>query len=204
MKLIDLLVQELPKRGGWPGGVVHAWCDREGEIRFRNGGCRPDFYPSSKVDLECRIPHSDYEDDVAYIVTRKQYEAALAASQHPSWNGEGIPPEGSECEVKSGKDLWTLCKVVHSSSAGVAFIYLEEPSGESSSKYIGVIDCIPREHAGSYFRPIRTEADRKIDEAAAALTFVLTSLPRDQHVTEWSSAIVEKIASGEIPGIRLE
>lgn len=120
------------------------------------------------------------------------------------WNGEGLPPVGCECDVKSGKKSWTLCRVVHSSAAGVAFIYLEEPSPELSSQYIGVLDSIPRRHAKEYFRPNRAEAERKRDEAIVALTFVLTSLPRDQHVTEWSQAILEQIAAGKIPHITLK
>lgn len=32
MKLIDLLVQELPKRGGWPAGVDAVEQDSEGQL----------------------------------------------------------------------------------------------------------------------------------------------------------------------------
>lgn len=93
MKLIDILVEELPKRGGWPDGADHAWCDPDGEIRFRNGGCEPDFYPESDVDIECRVPNPYYEDESRYIITRDQYEAALAAKNDGwiDWGGGVIP-----------------------------------------------------------------------------------------------------------------
>lgn len=103
MKLIDILVEELPKRGGWAEGVEHAWCDPDGEIRFRNGGCEPDFYPDSDVDTECRVPNPSFEDDSRYIITREQYEAALAAKNDGwiEWGGGECPvPDDSLVEVK--------------------------------------------------------------------------------------------------------
>ena len=79
MKLLDVLVNELPARGGWPGKSVHAWCDTDGEVRFRSGGCEPDFYPKVAVDKEDRVPRMIFhEDDPAYIVTKAQYDKALA------------------------------------------------------------------------------------------------------------------------------
>ena len=174
MKLIDLLVQHLGNNGGWPIGA---------EICAQDNDCEVVFYSAEGIhrranNLVWTIPEgvnshvvkrrifiASAEDLQTAIVSRGQYESALAASQQPAWSGDGLPPVGCECEVKSGKESWTLCKVVHSSSAGVAFIYLEEPSPELSSKYMGVIDSFPHRHAGDYFRPIRTEEDRKRDEA---------------------------------------
>lgn len=195
MNLIDLLVQELPGRGGWPQWAVEAvYYGRLKEVRFwdsdgnyiSNDGLSE--FHSTKIDAE----HEE--------VTRQQYESALASSQKATWDGSDLPPEGIECEVKSGKDSWTLCKVVHSSSAGVAFIYLEEPSGESSSKYLGVLDCIPRKHAGSYFRPIRTEEERKREE----LIDSIANLCHRGDPGDDATAIYDAIAAGKIPGIRLE
>lgn len=104
MKLIDILVEELPKRGGWPDGADHAWCDPDGEIRFRNGGCEPDFYPESDVDIECRVPNPYYEDESRYIITCEQYEAALAA-KNDGWIEWG----GGKCPVACG----TMVDVKH-------------------------------------------------------------------------------------------
>lgn len=200
MKLIDLLVQELPKRGGWPVKAKHAWCDRDGEIRFRGDAARSDFYPKSgTVDYEKRIPNASHEDDHDFIITREQYGDALAASKQPAWDGEGIPPEGIECEVKSGKDSWTLCRVVHSSSASVEFIYLEEPSPESASRYLGVIDCVSINAADSYFRATRTEEERKRDQAIKQMMDCSAVM-----VEATAGLIYDAIAAGKIPGIRLE
>ena len=186
MKLIDLLVPEFNKSGGWPKSLDSA-------VRMK----LPCGYWTR--ELNGTLFFTDKSSN--HRIYKGEYEAALAASKQPAWDGEGIPPEGVECEVKSGKDSWTLCKVVHSSSAGVAFIYLEEPSGESSSRYLGVIDCIPHKHADSYFRPIRTEAERKREEAIDKLQNAFMSAP---ECSEVGLVIWERIYEGKIPGIRLE
>lgn len=90
--------------------------------------------------------------------------------------------------------------MVHSSSSGVAFIYLEEPSGESPSRYIGVIDCITSKHADGFFRPIRTEAERKREDAIDDIA----SLIGRGTFSQDAESIYAAIASGKIPGIRLE
>lgn len=128
MKLIDILVEELPKRGGWMEGVEHAWCDHDGEIRFRNGGCKPDFYPETDVDIEFRVPDSSYEDDSRYIITRDQYEAALAAKNNGwiEWGGGECPvPCGTAVDVKhrcgdvsENQQAWPL-RHHRKSSAGI-------------------------------------------------------------------------------------
>lgn len=104
------------------------------------------------------------------------------------WNGEGLPPVGCACEYNRAGD-WVACEIVFISDFHVILQEKEEICWKTQ---------------GCQFRPIRTEADRKRDEAAVALTLVLTSLPRDQHVIEWSYSIVEKIVAGKIPHITLK
>lgn len=82
MKLIDLLVHELPKRGGWPAGVDAVEQDGEGQL----------FEMESDYCSDFKLKKCD--DWIADVVTRQQYESALATSQKPVWNGEGVPPVG--------------------------------------------------------------------------------------------------------------
>ena len=135
MKLIDILVEELPKRGGWPKGAKHAWCDPDGEIRFRNGGCEPDFYPEPDVDIECRAPNPYYEYESRYIITREQYEAALAA-KNEGWIEWG----GGECPMSCG----TMVDVKYRDGVikkGLRALIAN--SGRSASKLFWVKDNIP-------------------------------------------------------------
>ena len=83
MKLIDLLVKELPRRGGWPCGVDAVEQDCEGQL-FEMGS---DYCSDFKLE-KC-------DDWLEVVVTKKQYEAALAASE--GW----IEWHGGECPVDS-------------------------------------------------------------------------------------------------------
>ena len=99
MKLIDLLVQELPKRGGWPDGVSEIGQDYDGELMFYGrGNIRTGIYLTLSSDHRNIYRHDGDK------VTKDRYESALAASQKPSWNGEGLPPVGCEreCHVDEG------------------------------------------------------------------------------------------------------
>ncbi len=69
MKLIDLLVQELPKRGGWPDGAIYICTEKDGTPRIVGSGWHDNKSLSSfKVN-----------DDKS-IIDFDQYESALAAS----------------------------------------------------------------------------------------------------------------------------
>lgn len=94
MKLIDLLVKELPKRGGWPEGALNATQDKDGEVCFSSGAV-PEFgYAAWECGDWCgnkfhTIRATDYD---TAIITRAQYEAALAASEGwIEWNGGKCP-----------------------------------------------------------------------------------------------------------------
>lgn len=103
MKLIDLLVKELPKRGGWPDGALNATQDEDGEVNFSEDAtpvfgsvawhdgdwCGNEFYT---------IRASDYD---TAIITREQYEFALAASKAVVGHNGWIQWAGGDCPVDS-------------------------------------------------------------------------------------------------------
>lgn len=176
MKLIDLLVQELPKRGGWTRRVdesilLHAvsWC-------MPPWGCSPIAYRLSTHE----------------IVTREQYEAALAAAQ-PQWDGEGLPPVGCECEYTLSGNTWWPCKIeMYVGTQGVVM---------SCDVFEGIqyVNC--HEYTNLAFRPIRSEADKKRDAAINAIAELCRSSATNGHSAE---LIYADIAAGKIPGIRIE
>lgn len=100
MKLIDILVKELPKRGGWP---KRANCiTQDGDLKVEPAYCHPSvakcdddgfwFLDSSRIGgFEVDTLASDY---TTAIITREQYEAALAA-KNDGW----IEWRGGECPV---------------------------------------------------------------------------------------------------------
>lgn len=93
MKLIDLLVRELPKRGGWPDGASNAWQSTyDGEVYFckENGHHSEGNNGGTKWYFEIA-----FDRGIKHAVTREQYEEALAASE--GW----IEWTGGECPVFS-------------------------------------------------------------------------------------------------------
>lgn len=80
MKLIDLLVKELPRRGGWPCGVDAVEQDCEGQL----------FEMESDYCSDFKLEKCD--DWIADVVTKQQYESALAASEGwIEWHGGRCP-----------------------------------------------------------------------------------------------------------------
>ncbi|ELY5855481.1 hypothetical protein SNN70_004054 [Cronobacter malonaticus] len=190
MKLIDLLVQELPKRGGWPEGVAAMAQDTDGDVKhcsdtedikigsFITGrSCIGGSYSMRMMEVT--------EDQTTAIVTREQYEAALAAAQQPVWDGEGLPPVGCECERSWTGDKWLKCKILFISNE-TAVVKME--TGEAAYHLSDIT-----------FRPICSGADKRRDEAIAALKKL-----KPQLVGELAGFLYDGIAAGKIPHIRIE
>ncbi len=147
MKLIDCLLEVLPSHGGWkPGADFVAVSFGEAKFYSEKGGWL------STID-------GVVDGMEGMKVNREEYELALAKSNRPAWSGEGLPPVGSECEVKGahGDESWSVGKILsHTNFKGrnCAVFQTEETVSVSSSEY---------------FRPIRTDAERKREETIADL-----------------------------------
>ena len=194
MKLIDLLVQELPKRGGWPHDALSITQDNDGSLcvwdtndphyegfswKHHTGNSLMHFWCE-----EAAMPlSSDHKES---IVTYWQYKAALSASQKPAWNGEGLPPVGCECEVKRALD-WVKCKILFISDTHVVLMADEECCWNTCA-------C--------QFRPLRTEAKIKRDSAIEAMQREADD--GDNWIYSEYEIIYDAIAAGKIPGVRLD
>ena len=206
MKLIDLLVQELPKRGGWPDGALSITQDDDGSLcvwdtndphydgfswkHHTRNSLEYYWHGIEGVHLSC-----DHRES---IVTYWQYKAALAASQKPTWNGEGVPPVGCECEysLNAGKTWWK-CKIDYIvGTQGVVMLCdtFEGVQYVKFSSYGGTLK----------FRPIRTEADKKRERICDAIYGALTKAERQHNRSDEAEAVYDAIAAGKIPGVKLE
>lgn len=127
MKLIELLVKELPKRGGWPDGVAAMAQDANGAVQ-NYGGTDDIRIDSQHAFGTSRIigSYSIAEDEVSAasdrltsIITRDQYEAALAKNDGwIEWGGGECPVDlhsmldvkylggGINTNVKAGGQVW--------------------------------------------------------------------------------------------------
>lgn len=196
MKLIDLLVQELPKRGGWPesadrihqdhDGEIYAWTASSCVLRFRSGiiadNCRP----------------YGLDESIENMVTRDQYEKALAASQKQAWDGEGLPPVGCECVVTPHNTAWGFSSVDNYTGRVLAY------DGEDFwFAMLGGVKVTSRTDKVD-FRPIKSEADKKRDAAIEAILSDMRTIPCDLSLRDEVAVIYDAIAAGKIPGVKLE
>lgn len=189
MKLIDILVKELPKLGGWPDGIDDIEMLSDGTIYF-NGDIAPVYYKLTQCsDGWSRLKSAK---DYSNAVTREQYETALAAS-NPEWNGEGLPPVGCRVEANYGGE-WV--------EATVAYTDRPEAHGDAVAwKETLVFDCkTTRPFWADEFRPIRSEADKKRDEIIEALKDGLGHA----HGLYDLMQIYHLLNNGKIPHIRID
>lgn len=176
VKLIDILVEELPKRGGWPEGSTRCMQTDGLYVTFPDIGDHCDFVAKCMAEGP-------------RIATREQYEAALAASK-PEWDGQGLPPVGCECEGKQLAQLnWNKFKVVAIENGHVFGFWNDNVSTGLDSRQWE-------------FRPIRSEADKKRDEAVKAMANHKND-PVDVTENHYH-AIYDAIAAGKIPHIRID
>lgn len=138
MTLLELLRQELPKRGGWPEGAVkatsygfipgvHFWDDNDFMVDYS--------------DLTTRALGDEK-------ITREQYEAT-------GWDGIGLPPVGVECEYSWAGEPWTSGVIRYISKHTIIIETQADSTGDTECAY---------HPTDIKLRPLRTEAERAIDE----------------------------------------
>lgn len=196
MKLIDLLVRELPKRGGWPEGAIEC-CRHYGTNSI-------DFYDGTgNWDDDCYLKYGkDFAKDCIYeetsgshllqSVSRSEYQSALAASKKSSWNGQGLPPTWCECEarLRCNDGEWFLFRCV-GVDCGVAFGWAGK-------------DAVTLGKGSYEFRPLRSEAERKRDAFINAVLDDMRVILCDLSLRDEVAVIYDAIAAGKIPGVKLE
>lgn len=214
MKLIDLLVEELPKRGGWPDGavcVVQSIVD--GEIYFYDrqydgNGCMP------KMKGKILLPISDDVitgfDGLNPVITRAQYESALAASsprpgsllQYGSsgdeWDGVGLPPVGCECQIIltaiGGDGDLGECEILFVGNE--ILVWRQKSTLAEGSGVHRHIKCRPiRSEANNIRKETIDFMDKRFKEVLAAGSTEAMAI---------FATVYDTIAAGEITGIRIE
>ena len=212
MKLIDLLVQELPKRGGWPDGAVEC-CRHYGTNSI-------DFYDETENwDDDCHLKYGkDFAKDCIYeetsgshhlqSISRSEYESALAASQKPAWDGEGLPPIGAKIEFfinpklgyrnawnpDAGTEMEVVAHKTTTDGNDVAVCYWDEGGAGRSCCFV------PKS-----LKPLRTEAEKKRDAAVEAIDWYMPEcIPDTPNEFYHAKKIYDAIAAGKIPGVKLE
>lgn len=161
MKLIELLVKKL---GGWPiDKKYHTFISQDDDGELWGFPSAPTMNGRGDWGINsgdgCYLLNLDVADDnKVAVITREQYEAALAASK-PEWDGEGLPPVGVECEWQDKNTKAWLPVVIAYSSEWVTVVRELRPL-----KVGDAVECCINnfgEEERLQFRPIRSEADKK-------------------------------------------
>lgn len=164
MTLLELLRQELPKRGGWPEGANECVQDYSGVVKFFDsdnlrfdgdrwvGSPRGNYYCNQYDKIRGLTLSGDY---ATAIVTRERYEAT-------GWDVVGLPQIGVECEWQDkNTGQWQPVKIVYASEWVTVIREINEEKGDDLVE-IAIENY--GDDARLKFRPLRTEAERAIDE----------------------------------------
>ena len=171
----------------WGGGECPVEDDELVEVRYRDGTIR-DAYPA--VGYIWTNGYHDLETTDSDIIA---YRLHKPEPHQPVWNGEGLPPVGCECEWQDkNTKKWSKFSVVFSS---------EWVTVIRENKTVDPVDIAIENYGDEsrrQFRPIRTEAERKRDEAVKELHELYHRLPPGSSVMDYCEAIYESIAEGRI------
>lgn len=209
MKLIDLLVKELPKRGGWPDGVEYARVAGFGGEKILVEFLFPAAYNKLSYSIgiiACHLTDAGADVD-CHMIRRDSYESALAASQKPAWNGEGLPPVGTKVEFfinpkfgyrnawipDAGTEMEVVAHKTTTDGNDVAVCYWDEGGAGRSCCFVP-----------ESLKPLRTEAEKKHEAVLESICAVLEMVVQDYKREDEAKLIYEAIAAGKIPGVKLE
>lgn len=172
-----------------PSEMVDVIFGRGGRVSTNIADCWRWNHSGTDSDIIAYRLHQPQEVEQAEADEEDDINECIGQDAAPVWNGEGVtPPVGCVCERSWAGDEWQSCKILFASGQ-IVVVKLKE-SGREDAYNIGDVAFRPT-------RPIRSEADRKRDEAVKTIM-----------LTGWCQASAEEIydliAAGKVPGIKLE
>lgn len=224
MKLIDLLVQELPKRGGWPDGANYAVQDADGTVKFAKtltylhylaGEWRSNengfdwIYGDRPFDGNF-VTKFTADDNHQAVISMARYECEISNNElqeQPTneWNGDGLPPVGEKVEFFINPKL-----VYRNAWIPDVGTEMEVVAHKTTTDGNNVAVCYWDESGAgrSYclvpesLKPARTESERKREAAIEAMQREADE--GDNWIYSEYEIIYDAIAAGKIPGVKLE
>lgn len=172
----------------WNGGECPVSKGVLVDVKLRNGVEFDNQYARSNDGTSWAEPAYWRHDGVPYDIIAYR----LHQPEQVAWNGEGLPPVGTECEVakhlhNAGTKVRVLC---HDEGAAVCRVI-------DGDKLHDLCQLEAFE-----ISPIRTEAERKRDEFTDAC-IDLDSSQDWSHSTDYFRGLYNAIAAGRIPGVKL-
>ncbi|MEJ8688644.1 hypothetical protein WM027_17640 [Klebsiella pneumoniae] len=150
----------------------------------------------SENDIIAYRLHQPQKAEQAEADEEADMNECIGQDAAPVWNGEGLPPVGCECEfMKHTLDAisnWRRGIIKYVSEYTVVIVEALSP---------GEFVAHPRT---CDFRPIRSEADKKREDALDAIYGAIASAEREHNRSDEADKVYEAIAAGKIPGVKLE
>lgn len=173
---------------------------RDGEI-YQNKPAMGDnntrwSHTGSRGDIIAYRLHKPQEAEQAKADDEADLNECIGQDAAPVWNGEGLPPVGMEIEYSFAKVNYrtdfSRGKVL---AYGMQNVFMEHWA--SKNEFIQPLDKIE-------FRPIRSEADKKREDALDAIYGAIASAERAHNRSDEADKVYEAIAAGKIPGVKLD
>lgn len=206
----------------WGGGKCPVEKGKLIDVKWRDG--KIDTAIPAKIKCPSRERqaiiwhHYGYElDIIAYRLHQPKEVAQTEAEQEadlnecigqapgPLWNGEGLPPVGCECEWQDkNTKQWQPVKVVYASEWVTV---IREINKERGDDLVEIAIENYGDDARLKFRSIRSESDKKRDEAVQALCDAGGGNGKVDEKAGYGSCwfdVYDAIAAGKIPGVKLE
>lgn len=223
MKLIDILVSELPKRGGWPEPIDLMFTGQSGQVFFQRADGGDAYYLDPGI-----YQHNDMVKGLVgtdrsgtgfgpEVVTKAQYYYKMRTlgkspifETKKQWDGTGLPPVGTECEIYQHPEFGvrpgtaetgTKVKVVsHETTTGkisVAVAFWDVDGYGYSDVFIA--ECL---------RPLGSaaaeEENHKRQDACDMIFGAMRNAERSGNMSDMADEVYDAIAAGKIPGIKLD
>ena len=185
-------------------GMVDVIFGHGGRMSANIADCWRWTHEGTDSDIIAYRLHKPQEAEQAKADDENDLNECIGQDTAPVWNGEGLPPVGCECEVTEDRNVfsgqWTLCKIVH----------FNHKKGQESQ--VCIIDhngdfAILYENDGYKSRHIRSEAERKREEAITKITDAICGeIPDTGMATaaKYAARAYDAIAAGKIPGVKLD
>ena len=213
MKLIDLLVQELPKRGGWPNGANYAVQDTDGTVKFaktltylhylagewRSNENGHDWIHRDKPFEGNFVTEWTADDNHSAVISMARYECEISKKETgkqsaDKWNGEGLPPVGMHCEIADPDGVLMYGQ----GESGEVIAHVENTAVIRMSYGLGCFEA-------RFLQPSNSEAERKRNAAIEAIDwFMPECIPDTPNEFYHAKKIYDAIAAGKIPGVKLD
>jgi hypothetical protein len=171
------------------------------DVKFKNGNAQSGYpageYSWEHVWQDCNIIayrlHKPQEAEQAKTDDETDLNECIGQDAAPVWNGEGLPPVGCECEFEADDGSWGIGTVLCVGKNRIFWLCHED--GDEYTSEVNLRE----------FRPLRTEAGRKREEAIEEMIKIATMYTTKSLGLDLAfNSIYNSIAAGEIPGVKLE